>query len=77
MKPDEDPTADIYKLMDEAGLDAGTMLDSKMGMSQIVSKVRTQMAQKFKSYIVRRDHQMFNAGRKSTEPKKIDVKEKS
>lgn len=74
MKPDEDPTPELYLLMDQAGLDATALLSSKKSMSATVSTLRTQLAAKLKSYIVRRDHQMFNQGAHSKETRKIKVK---
>lgn len=66
----QDPTPELYKLMSEAGLEAANMLNSKKSMSKIVNEVRTELAMKLKSYIVRRDHEMFNAGRK--EARKVE-----
>lgn len=74
-KPDNDPTGELYALLDQAGLDAGRLLDSKKSMSKIVNEIRTKFVVKAKAYIVRRDHDMFNAGFQSKEPRKIEVKD--
>ena len=75
MSIDKDPTGDIYKLLDEAGLNGGNLLDSSRPMAKIVNQVRTDLAMKLKSYIVRRDVHMYAEGAK-TRPveRKIDVK---
>lgn len=74
MKPSEDPTADLYKLMDEAGLNTSAVFDSKKSMSKIVTEIRGALAMKLKAYVVRRDHVMFNQGTESKQSRKIEVK---
>lgn len=51
---------EIYKLMDQAGLDAGTLSNAKMPLHQIVNRIRTELAIKLSKYI-------------EEQPKKIEV----
>ncbi len=75
MKSNQDPTADIYKMLDDAGLQGPNLLGTKEPFAKIINRVRTQLAMELKSYIVRRDHVMFNAGAESVEAKKIEVRD--
>ncbi len=49
-----DPTADLYKIMDEAGLDAVNFLSGKKSMSRIVSEVRINLHQALTAYLKER-----------------------
>lgn len=59
----DDPTGDIYKILDKAGLNAGNLLDSKQPMSRIVNSIRTKITADFKEYIERREKR----------PRKIEI----
>lgn len=61
--------------MDEAGLDATKVLTGKTSTAKTVAAIRSQLAARLKSYMARRDAQMFNAGYHAKEPRKIEVKE--
>ena len=64
-----DPTGDLYRLMDEAGLTETNLKNSKKGFSAIVNSIRTSLAMKGRSYITQRDHHQFDAGVKKGEGK--------
>lgn len=50
-----DPTADIYKIMDEAGLDAINFLSGKKSMSKIVREVRAKLLTEIVAYIKKQE----------------------
>lgn len=53
----KDPSEEIYRIMDKAGLDTGTFLDGKKGMSQIISAVRMKLHDELVKYIQQREEQ--------------------
>jgi hypothetical protein len=56
-----DPLADLYRLMDEAGLD-GSLLTQKGPFMKGVVGARTRLAVALVDYISRREVASFNAG---------------
>jgi len=47
----KDPTPDLYRIMDEAGLDAGSFLTGKKSMSRIVTEVRAKLLTRLIAYL--------------------------
>ncbi len=39
-----DPTPDIYKIMDRAGLDSANVYNAKKSMAKIINEIRTSIA---------------------------------
>ena len=62
MNLSDDPGADLSEIFDEAHLTGSHMLQGKKSMTTIISEVRNDLNMKLRSYIKRRDHQMFNLG---------------
>ena len=50
-----DPTADIFLMMDQAGLSVPSLMDTKRPISKIVNKVRMDLAASLTAYIIKRD----------------------
>lgn len=75
MTPQDDPTGDLYKLMDEAGLNGGNLMDTKRSQARIINEIRTTLAAKLRDYIVSRDKVMFSQGAHSGKIKKIEVQD--
>lgn len=57
----KDPTPDIYKSLDRAGLGI-TKFSQAKAMSKIISEVRQAIANDMRDYITTRDAAMFAAG---------------
>lgn len=73
MNPKDDPTAELYRILDRAGLDGGTLMNSKKAHSMIVNEIRTKLVMELRSYFTRYGIHQFNAGAKSVKGKKIEV----
>lgn len=58
----KDPTADIYKTLDKAGLGI-TKFSQARALSKIISEIRTIIATEMRDYITARDKTSFEAGR--------------
>lgn len=65
MKHDPNVTPEIYKLLDQAGLDGATLYNSKKSMSKIINEIRTRLAENLTAYILKRDQDIYNAGARS------------
>ncbi len=50
-----DPTTDLYRIMDEAGLDSSKFLTGKKSMSRIVTEVRAKLLTGLITYIKQRE----------------------
>lgn len=74
MTANQDPLPDIYKIIDEAGLNGPTLMDSKRSTPVIINAIRTELATKLRSCMVRREHQAFNDGFHAKQVRKIEVK---
>jgi len=55
-----DPTPDLYKIMDEAGLESGNFLTGKKSMVKIVTEVRMKLVNQLVAYIKEREEQHGN-----------------
>lgn len=62
LKLSDDPGADLSEIFDEAHLTGSNMLQGTKNMTTIVTAVRNDLNMKLRSYIKRRDHQMYNLG---------------
>lgn len=51
----DDPTPEIYRIMDQAGLDATKLLATRLPMSSIVNRIRVQIARDVAAYIEDRE----------------------
>jgi len=58
----KDPSADIYKLLDDAGLNAGNLLTSRKSLSTLVSEIRVRIATNITQYIIEREAGKENDG---------------
>lgn len=63
MKPKDDPTGDLYTIMDKAGMTGGNLLQGKVAMVTLVNKMRQRMHRLLSDYIEKRDTIMFEKGR--------------
>lgn len=59
---EDDPTPELYAILDEAKLSGGTFLQGKKNMTQIVNEIRADLVMKLRSYVKRRDQAIFNKG---------------
>lgn len=48
-------TADIYDMLDKAGVTAGEILNSRESIQIIINRVRTKLANEIKDYIEKKD----------------------
>lgn len=62
----DDPTPDIYAIMDRAGLNGATIFATRKPIAQIINTIRTEMARELKAYIEERERPA---------PKTIEIKE--
>lgn len=61
-KVNDDPSDDIYKIFDDAGLTSAKLFNTKVSAEKIVNKIRTDLHMKLRSRMVQREHQAFNRG---------------
>lgn len=57
-----DPTADLYALMDKAKLTGSNFLQSKTGMTKLIIEARTALAVELKAYIEAREEKAYEKG---------------
>lgn len=57
------PSADIYRLMDEAGITLANFQQGGKTQTARINEARVNLAEKLKNYIVRRDKEMIDRGR--------------
>lgn len=57
------PSADIYRLMDEAGITLANFQQGGKSQTQRINEARVNLAEKLKTYIVQRDREMMQRGR--------------
>lgn len=50
-----DPSDEIYRIMDKAGLDATTILAARQSMTKTVNQIRMKIAKDLKVYIENRE----------------------
>lgn len=50
-----DPTDDIYRLLDDAGLRSAALLATREPMTKIIESMRNEIARQFKDYLKRRE----------------------
>lgn len=62
MNPNDDPTAELYKMLDEAGLTPGPLMNIKKPHAQIVNEIRSAVVMRLRSYITRYGQTQFNLG---------------
>ncbi len=55
---DKDPMSAIYKILDEAGLNGGTMLTTRKPMLKMINTMRGEIANKIKQYIETREKEL-------------------
>jgi hypothetical protein len=51
----KDPSADVYKMMDKAHLNAGHILTAKQSTAKTIEQIRTSIAKQVTDYILARD----------------------
>lgn len=61
-KIENDPKPEIYRLMDEAGLTGGNMLQGKVSMTTLVNLMRQRLVLLIADYLKDRDLAMYEAG---------------
>jgi hypothetical protein len=61
-EPPNDPIGDIYRILDQAGLSGGTLLNGKQPILTIVNGIRTKIAKLLNEYVMSRETDIYEAG---------------
>ncbi len=61
------PTADIYRMLDEAGITLANFQKPHKSQAKIINESRINLAEKLKIYITNRDQEMKRLGREEVQ----------